>query len=315
MTINKASSHKTNLIDYCERFSALNVSKQKGTAYYKPILLLSVIDLISQGIITENKIFVSEDLINAFNNYWKLLKSEYKGGLHYPFFHLISEGFWHLEFKPTFNGLQPKTVNKLKQAVEYATLDEELFLFIQDPNSRTQLIDTLLLVWFSSSQKEMREILEINNNFQTQEAIELDSESSQTIKYYTRKSLVRNAFFRKSIIYLYDYQCALCQLKVIQSLTQTIVDGAHIKPFSKFYDNKIDNGISLCKNYHWAFDQGLFTMDDDYKILVSDNFEEISPNARSLKAFSGEKILLPHSIEYFPRLEAIQWHRENIFLG
>ncbi len=34
-------------------------------------------------------------------------------------------------------------------------------------------------------------------------------------------------------------------MKITMSIQQIIVDGAHIKPFAKFYDNRIDNGISL----------------------------------------------------------------------
>jgi putative restriction endonuclease len=134
-------------------------------------------------------------------------------------------------------------------------------------------------------------------------------------KYYLRRSLIRSAFFRKAIAYVYNYQCSFCGLKVIHSLTQTIVDGAHIKPFARFYNNQIGNGIALCKNHHWAFDQGLFTIDDSYKIIVADEFEELSPHARAIKNFHGETLILPSDREYQPKLESLQWHRENIFKG
>jgi putative restriction endonuclease len=96
-------------------------------------------------------------------------------------------------------------------------------------------------------------------------------------------------------------------------LTQSIVDGAHIKPFAKFYNNTINNGIAFCKNHHWAFDQGLFSIDDSYKIMISKHFQEDSPNARTTKDFHGTNILLPHQEKHYPKLESIQWHRQNIF--
>ncbi|CCQ65194.1 D-3-phosphoglycerate dehydrogenase [Crocosphaera watsonii WH 0402] len=128
-----------------------------------------------------------------------------------------------------------------------------------------------------------------------------------------KKSLVRDSFFRKAVIHAYDYRCSLCNLKVIKSLSQSIVDGAHIKPFAQFYDNNINNGISLCKNHHWAFDRGIFSIDDNYQVLISDNFSEESPNSKPIREFQGETILLPNSPTYFPSIEAIQWHRQNIF--
>ncbi|MEH2393728.1 MAG: HNH endonuclease [Nostoc sp.] len=92
-----------------------------------------------------------------------------------------------------------------------------------------------------------------------------------------------------------------------------MVDGAYIKPLSQFYDSRIHNGIALCKNHHWAFDRGWFTVDEQYKIIVSNDLEEASPYTKSMKDFHGETTLIPNTEQLFPELEALQWHRENIF--
>lgn len=310
-------NNRQTLADYCRRFSELRVSnsRKRGDAPYKPILLLSVIDLIAQGIIEQNKIIISDELINAFNKYWQLLGNKsYLGGLHYPFFYLKREQFWHLELKPDFDGFQPKSINKLRQAVEYATLDEQLFEFLKNGESRKELVDTLISVWFYDTQKELEDILGVNQDLQDeaeQELTQLDQLIEKKIRIY--KSVLRDTFFRKSIVHIYDYKCAFCGLKVTRSINQTIVDGAHIKPISLFYDNKIDNGISFCKNHHWAFDRGWFTIDNDYKIIVANDLQEISPNARSMKDFNGDSLFLPNAEQFYPRLDAIQWHRNNIF--
>ena len=98
-----------------------------------------------------------------------------------------------------------------------------------------------------------------------------------------------------------------------KTVKQNIVDGAHIKPFSLFFDNKIANGIALCKNHHWAFDRGWFTVDEQYKIIISNDLEEVSPHTKPMKDFHGEKLLLPQTEQFFPEIEALQWHRQNIF--
>ncbi|MBD1889269.1 HNH endonuclease [Coleofasciculus sp. FACHB-SPT9] len=315
MSTGEHPENQRNLAYYCQRFSELNVSSshQRGNAHYKPILLLSVIDLVAQNLIIDNQITVSDELINTFNKYWNILAStSYKGGLHYPFFHLQSDGFWHLEFKPNFNGLQPKTTNKLKDAVQYAYLDSELFNLLQDPLSRQDLIDILVASWFSDNRKKIEEILKINQGFQDTNKLELEPTEHEP-RFIFKKSAVRNAFFRKAIVHIYDYRCAFCKLKVTRSISQTIVDGAHIKPFALFYNSRADNGISLCKNHHWAFDYGWFGIDDNFKILVASNLQEQSPNAKPMKDFQGELILLPSSEQYFPSIEALQWHRRNVF--
>ena len=93
------------------------------------------------------------------------------------------------------------------------------------------------------------------------------------------------------------------------------MDGAHIKPFSQFYDSRINNGISLCKNHHWGFDRGWFAVNEQYKIIVSKDLEEESVYAKPMKEFHGEELLLPNSEQYFPAVEALQWHRQNVFQG
>ncbi len=40
---------------------------------------------------------------------------------------------------------------------------------------------------------------------------------------------------------------------------------------------------------------------------------EDSPNARPMRDFAGDRIILPVQSQYYPRLSALQWHRENVF--
>ena len=302
---------------YCNCFAKLNVSKTKerGTANHKPILILSVIELITQQSIFENRIFVSNELIETFKKYWSILiaGSIYTDALHYPFFHLRREGFWHLKFRDTYNeGERIKTTNKLKEKVEYAYLDSELFELLQDPLSRQVLVDSLVSTWFADSRSNLSNILDIDLEFDRvdrSELINLDS----TVKITLRKSIVRNSFFRKLVVREYDYRCAFCKLRIIRNPNQNIVDGAHIKPFSEFLDSKIDNGLSLCKNHHWAFDLGWFSIDDNYRILVAQGLDDDSPYTRAMKEFDRELIVLPSDERYFPRRESLQWHRENKF--
>ena len=313
------TSNNLSLQDYILFFSRLNVnkSKKKGNAPYQPLLLLSVIDLIAENKIKSREIKVKDELINRFNKYRDLLSSNvFKGNLVLPFFHLKNSQFWKLKFSDIYDGGRPQTIPKLKYDVDCALLDEQLFSLLQNESNRNQLVDTLLEVYFTSSNKNENQVLEINHNFYECElGIKTNKLSGKQNKTYLKKSIVRNAFFRKSIVHLYEYHCALCKIKVQSSIRQNIVDGAHIKPLSIFFDNNISNGISLCKNHHWAFDNGLFAIDNDYRVIVAKNFTENSPNAKSIQEFSGEKLLLPKSKfkEFYPRLDALEWHRDLVF--
>ena len=302
---------------YCKCFENLNVNSNKirGKSPHKPILLLSVLELIAQGSIVNNRILVSDGLIEIFNRYWSSFvgsDSGHQSGIHYPFTHLRRDGFWHLEAPRLPDGLRIKTTNKLIELVDYAYLDNELFVLVQDPLTRQVLIDTLVATWLSDSQTELSNLFDINQKFEQTDQLELDNLDAD-VKIVWRKSVVRNSLFRKSVVYAYNYRCAFCQLRITRNPTQNIVDGAHIKPFSEFGDSKIDNGLSLCKNHHWAFDLGWFTIDHNYKILVARDLEDDSPHTRPMKDFHNESISLPSKEQYFPRLEALEWHRQNKF--
>lgn len=301
---------------YCKCFAKLNVSKTKerGLANHKPILILAVLELIDRQSIVNNRILVSDELIGTFKKYWSILvaNSSYTDALHYPFTHLRSDGFWYVKFKDAFTGSRIKTTNKLRELVEYAYLDDELFNLLQDVSTRQILVDSLVATWFTGSQLDQTKAFNINDSFEQVEQPELENLDSQ-IKIVLRKSIVRNSFFRKSVVEEYDYRCAFCQIRITRDPNQNIVDGAHIMPFSKFFDSRIDNGISLCKNHHWAFDLGWFSIDDSYRILVANGLDDDSPHTRAMKDFDREPILLPKTERHFPRAESLRWHRQYKF--
>jgi len=125
--------------------------------------------------------------------------------------------------------------------------------------------------------------------------------------------VVRNGAFRKIVVSLYDQRCAFCGLRIISADGQDIVDGAHIKPFSEFRDDRFVNGLALCKNHHWAFDHGWFGVGDDYRILIPQGrfTEESAVGSREMMAFRGEAIGLPREQVFMPSLEGLQWHRKR----
>jgi putative restriction endonuclease len=301
---------------YCQCFAKLKVSKTKdrGTASHKPILLLSVLELITQRSIVENRILVSDELIDVFKKYWSILvtPSIYTDALHYPFVHLRSSGFWHVNFNDRFTGARIKTTNKLKEFVDYAYLDNELFELLQDALARQILIDSLVANWFTERQLIIEDAVEIDRKFDDTAAPELENHDPQ-IKVRLQKSFVRNAFFRKLVVEKYNYRCAFCKLRITRNPNQNIVDGAHIIPFARSFDSRIDNGISLCKNHHWAFDLGWFSIDDRYRILVARDLADDSPHTRAMQDFHQEQIALPDEERYFPRLTSLQWHRDYKF--
>ncbi len=82
-------------------------------------------------------------------------------------------------------------------------------------------------------------------------------------------------------------------------------------PFRSSKNDDVRNGIALCKNAHWAFDVGLWSLDDDYCVLVAaDVFDEDSPDQTPLKQMVGRKIRLPRNPNYWPLAANLVAHRK-----
>ena len=318
MTYNNPSSGRCNLSDYCYRFSNLKVNKNKkkgGCAPHQPVLLLSVINLIWSGEITDTRIYPSDSLVQKYGFYWQLFNiTTYEENISLPFYHLKNhkERFWRIHFSSGYDGGRPSTINRLREDVDYAQIDDELFQLIRIQETCKELIDCLVISWFYC-QEDIESYLDLaRQNIFTN--FVLSSNKDFKNQKNTRDFWVRDSMFRQAILHLYGCRCALCYLKT-ELGNLNVVEGAHIKPFSKFFDNRIVNGIALCKNHHWAFDRGLFSLDVDYTTMVSTEFTEISPLNKPLKEFAECKIHLPSKSIHYPDQKSLKWHRNNVFLG
>lgn len=309
---------------YCGRFSQLRVDRTRGIAPHKPILLLSIIDLIEQGLLRENRIFLSPELIATFLKFWNQLGSDgHRADIALPFFHLRGDEFWHFKANPGYEEaiasrqVRLKSIKALREAIQYAYIDDELFEHLQAPQSRLSLVSALTTAWFSDNADSIQRLWQIDALQDLENQLRQRGGATyqpEDLKDEAR-TVVRDAAFRRVIVSIYEHRCAFCGLQMIDAFAQNIVDGAHVKPFAIFYDDRIDNGISLCKNHHWAFDRGWFSIEDDYTLLISNDLREESPNAIPMRKFQGQPIHLPALEQYHPRLEALRWHRENVFKG
>ena len=139
---------------------------------------------------------------------------------------------------------------------------------------------------------------------------ESEGEDKQTPEQEARTE-GRSARFRLDVVPAYNYTCALTGYRIITVDRGTIVDAAHIVPFRSSKNNDVRNGLSLCKNAYWLFDVGLWSLDDDYRVIVADSaFDEDSPDQTPLKQMVGRKISLPRDEKYWPLPVNLAAHRK-----
>lgn len=114
-----------------------------GKSIAKPILLLSIMEAVSEEKLKDNQILCDD---NNIKDYFARLMSRYgeqsKTPLSVPFYHLASSSFYHLIWKnkdrPPFSGHSP-SAKYLREHLLYAKLDNELWDLLQDAESREYL--------------------------------------------------------------------------------------------------------------------------------------------------------------------------------
>jgi putative restriction endonuclease len=122
----------------------------------------------------------------------------------------------------------------------------------------------------------------------------------------TVKVRLQQRSFREKVLDAYRSQCAFCRLK-----HRELLDAAHIIP-DNVPESKmtIDNGISLCKLHHAAYDSFILGVTPDYIIHVREDIleEEDGPILQhGLKGLHKTKLILPSSRRQWPSQEALEW--------
>src|SRR5262249_287707 len=130
----------------------------------------------------------------------------------------------------------------------------------------------------------------------------------------TAREKGREARFRLSVVAAYNYTCALTGYRLTAISGAPIVDAAHIQQFAHPRNKDAHNGLALCKNAHWLFDNGLWTVAADYTVLVAlSDYSEDSPDQKSLKGYHGQRLRLPGDSRLWPSPAHLTWHRQHRF--
>lgn len=121
------------------------------------------------------------------------------------------------------------------------------------------------------------------------------------------ESLFNSVSFRDFIMVGYGNLCAVTGT-VIKYESYMNLEAAHIKPKSHGGSFLPNNGMALCRDLHWAFDKGFFTLDDDLCVRVH---PEITSDY--LNSFNGKQIRVPNNQFFVPDLNNVRYHRENVY--
>ncbi len=113
------------------------------------------------------------------------------------------------------------------------------------------------------------------------------------------KQRVHQRMFRSIVLHAYRETCCMCRLNI-----SDLLDAAHIIEDSEEHgDPVIQNGLTLCKIHHAAFDRNILGVAPDNTIIVSERvLQKVDGPMLSmgLQSFHGKKILLPRTQKEWP---------------
>jgi putative restriction endonuclease len=314
-----------NIAEYKKWLTHLRRSATNGGAPHKPILMLAILESVREGEITSPRIRITSDVILRFKELWKrLVHSEHNENFALPFFHMGSEPFWNLvtlpgKKIPETKSHSIKSFAALRDTLQYAELHEGLFIAMTIPEENAELTSAILQKYFAV--QAVPQLLANEKTIQ-QELTSLVLEEPNVLAQYRKKEMreernqeaaeeyafVRGGIFKKVIPALYDYTCAVSGMRITSADGVQMVDACHIKPFAQFGLDGVSNGICLSPTIHRAFDSGLISIDEDYKVMIKKKFTE-TRSTHSILQFEGQKIALPTNPHHWPSQENLGWHR------
>jgi putative restriction endonuclease len=294
---------------WLERLGNLNPERAKkktrGLAPHKPLLLLVLLDLVEEGRLKSAKVELSAELSFRFGIYWKVVSERRRTSpdVRLPFFHLKTSGFW--------TPLDAEgRVAQARSAATVGVLDPDFFRCLHDPEFRRLARRKLVAKWFEQPAERVALYTMLGLPVPAKDTADADAKLGEASAARERG---REGRFRSVVLPAYNYTCALTGYRV-NTLGEYLVDAARIRQFKRGGGNEPQNGIALAKNSHWLFDRGLWSISDDYRVIVTTaSFEEAGPDAFLLRNMAGRPIRLPERPHLYPDRRHLAWHREHIF--
>lgn len=141
------------------------------------------------------------------------------------------------------------------------------------------------------------------------EEIEIPAGEDITTVSKARKG---QAFFRNAVLSAYDNTCCITGINILK-----LLQASHIKSWrdsdpSTKRTNPI-NGLCLNALHHKAFDNGIITIDTDYRILVSKQAKEHYTTeifSEFFAKYEGKTITLP--MRFLPSKKFIEYHNSKL---
>ncbi len=284
---------------------------------HKPVLLLAILDLLDRGVLRDNRVPFTEELVSTFRRFFAVVQArDDQPTIENPFYFLSGDGFWQVFvdgqteplYREGFAGGAPSAA-QLRRRSATGRFDAGLWALMSEPMARHQLREALIARYFPEHHNRLA-------------AVSAGQRSPD--KQDDREGLLppgRDAAFRRTVLGLYDHRCAACGVRVLLKSQLSLVEAAHLIPFSISRNDRPTNGLALCPNHHWAMDSYLIAPCPDSRSragvwrIKERRLDDRIDGQRDLMALAGKPVLAPRETMYLPAPEALRWREDHLAIA
>lgn len=153
-----------------------------------------------------------------------------------------------------------------------------------------------------------------NKTVQDKSIYDQEEEGRREYITATVKQRLHQQGFRERVLEAYHKQCAMCHLRHVE-----LLDAAHIIPDGEpGGEPMVNNGISLCKLHHAAFDNFFLGVRPDFVIEIRKDIldEEDGPMLlHGLKGLQGQYLYIPKAPKVQPSITKLKIRYERFLAG
>lgn len=302
------------LRDAFDRFSSIQMWRRDNTrAPHKPLLLLLAIGRCLEG---KPRLFTYEsiepELSTLLSKYGLPINRRY-ANTQEPFWRLANDNVWEID-RPHLVRTTSKNspfIQDLRQyEIKGGLKNSDYSLFQQKPELALSIAFSLVKSHYPPSLQE-----EVLQSTMGNTAFHYTGDILTGNDWVLSRQRRRDPTFRPRVLSAYGSRCALCEYSGELYGKPIAIEAAHIMWHEANGPAIIQNGIALCSLHHKLFDSGVFTLESNLEVVVSEPFQGNGVDA-ALRRFHGTKLRAPpKETDLIPSAEYLEWHRTQVFIS
>ncbi len=289
-----------------DKISNLKVWKKKGLrAPHKPFLILLTLASIQQG---KERLILFKDIEPPLKKMLEQFGNKYARA-EFPFYYLQNDGFWEVFGGETVIGSGyaqpvPKHRNLLIDGGYRGGFTEEIYRMLRNERYKMLRNESDLLI--QVAQHTLDKFFDNSLHKSIVKSAGLNMEIAPPED-------VMDPEFREEVLNAYKRMCCICRFDSLFNKQINSLEVAYIHWPNDGGVIEINNSVALCTNHYDAFNYGVFTIDDKYRILVTRRFRGVENMKQVVNNYNTKHIILPPRKLLHPASESLIWHHDNVF--